>query len=179
MKVNVKTINPTLVIDIDGSEAWLKNIYRDYFSPDDSNHEKLSGSIKLQLNRDAGTFLVTGNIKFIPELPCGRCGGGINWPLNFDLNMLYHPETTNTLEIEMNLNSADLDSYYVTNKQIDLEQLLVDTINELLPYRALHESADGNSCSDASKDPAQEKVWSSQEEAPSPFAKLKGLKLPN
>ncbi len=178
MKININSINPTLVVDITGTEPWLANIYADYFGKDDKNHARLTGKIAFQAE-EAGTFVVTGNLKFVPALPCCRCEKSINWPLDVALDLRYLPELTNSLEKEKNLSQADLEAYYTEGGRIDLEVLVNDTINDALPLRVQHTKEDDSNCLECEKDLGGAKIWSSQDEKPSPFAVLKGLKLPN
>ena len=178
MKININSINPTLVVEITGSEPWLANIYSDYFSRDEKNHAHLTGKIKLQAE-EAGTFVVTGDLKFVPALPCSRCEKRIDWPLDVALNLRYLPELTNTLEKEKNLTPADLEAYYVEDGRIDLEVLINDAVNDAIPLRVQHTKEGDTNCLTCGKDLSGDKIWSSQDEKPSPFAVLKGLKLPN
>jgi uncharacterized metal-binding protein YceD (DUF177 family) len=178
MKININSINPTLVVEITGSEPWLGNIYSDYFSKDDRNHARLTGKVKLQAE-EAGTFVVTADLKFVPALPCSRCEKSIAWPLDVAINLRYLPELSNTLEKEKNLTPADLEAYYVEDGRIDLEVLVNDAINDAIPLRVQHTKEGDTNCLTCGKDLSGDKIWSSQDEKPSPFAVLKGLKLPN
>jgi len=178
MKININSINPTLVVEITGTEPWLATIYADYFSGEDKNHALIQGKIKLHAE-EAGTFVVTGALKFVPALPCSRCEKSIDWPLDVSIDLRYLPELTNSLEKEKNLTPADLEAYYVEEGRIDLEVLVNDTINDAIPLRVQHTKEGDSNCLTCGKDLSGEKIWSSQDEKPSPFAILKGLKLPN
>jgi uncharacterized metal-binding protein YceD (DUF177 family) len=178
MKININAINPTLVVEISGSEPWLKNIYADYFQKDEKDQALLTGKITFQA-AEAGTFGVTGNLKFVPKLPCSRCEKNINWPLDITIDLRYLPELSNSLEKEKNLTQDDLESYYIEGSRIDLEVLVNDMVNDALPLRVQHTKEGDSNCLECGKDLSGEKVWSSQDEKPSPFAMLKGLKLPN
>ncbi len=178
MKININAINPTLVVDITGKEPWLANIYADYFSKDDKDHALLTGKIKLQAS-EAGTFGVTGDLKFVPTLPCSRCDSRLNWPLAVAIDLRYLPELTNSLEKEKNLTSADLEAYYIDEGRIDLEVLVNDMINDAVPLHVQHTKEGDTNCLTCGKELSGDKIWSSQDEKSSPFAALKGLKLPN
>ena len=178
MKININAINPTLIVDITGTEPWLANIYADYFSKNEKDHARLTGKINFQA-QESGTFAVTGNLKFVPALPCSRCEKSINWPLDMALDLRYLPELTNSLEKEKNLTPADLEAYYIDGGRIDLEVLVYDMVNDAIPLRVQHTKEDDTNCLECGKDLSGEKIWSSKDEKPSPFAALKGLKLPN
>jgi uncharacterized metal-binding protein YceD (DUF177 family) len=178
MKININSINPTLIVEVTGTEAWLKNIYGDFFPPDAKDHARLTGKIKL-LEEEAGTYLITGDFRFEPVLPCGRCDKSIKWPVKFEINTRYLPAITQHQEKEKNLSRTDLEAYYIADNRIDIEVVINDSLNDQLPDRAIRTAEDGSTCLDCGKDVSDDKIWSSQDEKPSPFSVLKGLKLPN
>jgi uncharacterized metal-binding protein YceD (DUF177 family) len=175
MKINIHSINPTLVLEVTGNEAWLKNIYAEY-QRHGEGRKPLTGSIKLH-EEEAGTYLVTGELAMTAVLPCDLCERGLAMPVKMTLNTRYLPGLTNTIEKEKNLSRSDLDAYYIEDEQIDLEELLNDSINDTLPTRLTCPPKDGLTCT--GKDVKDDRAWSSRDEKDSPFAALKGLKLRN
>lgn len=175
MKINIHSINPTLVLEITGNEAWLKNIYALYQKPG-ADAQPLTGRIRLH-EEEAGTYLVTGEMSFTVAVPCDLCERTLAMPVNLSIDTRYLPGMINTIEREKNLSRADLDAYYIEDEEIDLEELINDTINDALPSRVVCPPKDGISCT--GKDVTDDRVWSSKDEKDSPFAALKGLKLRN
>lgn len=177
MKINIHSIHPTLLLEIEGTESWLKNIYATYQTGTEPS-QLLKGKLRLH-EEEAGTYLVTGSVSFVAKLPCDLCELSLAWPVEIPVNVRYLPEITNTIEREKNLSRSDLDAYYIEEEHIDLEALLNDSINDALPTRSVKLSQDGSSCLQCGKDVSNDQVWSSRDEKDSPFAALKSLKLRN
>lgn len=181
MKINIHSINPTLVLQLEGNEAWLKTIYDLYQRPG-AGAKPLTGSIRLH-EEAAGSYLVTGSLAMTAVMPCDLCGQTLPCDLEISIDVRYLPAVTNMLEREKNLSRSDLDAYFIEDEEIDLETLLNDSINDALPTRLVHDQKDGKSCVERDQslggDETGDKVWTSKDEKDSPFAALKDVKLRN
>ncbi len=184
MKVYLRELRPTLTITIHGDEPWLTELYKGFEVPSGAKVEpkKLEGSLDLRLE-EGGTVQVRGRLAYVPVVACSRCDMALAWPLSMRVDTrFYPPPSLGELPKERSLSEADLDAYELDGDMLNLEQLVIDTVNAALPDRILPEPLqDGKSCSVCLGDLTSELVYGKGEvpEKESPFSALKGLKLPN
>jgi uncharacterized metal-binding protein YceD (DUF177 family) len=179
MRLAVAEIIGKVVVDIKGNEPWLDSLYRDFPLPGGVGEPAaLTGTMQLKVE-EAGSVHVTGRLKYAPIVSCSRCDKAIAWPLECNLDVRYLPEQINDLEREKNLSRSDLDAYFLDGDEVDLEQLIIDTVEMALPSRFVLADAKGESCRVCAVSVAGERVYGASDEpaATSPFAALKGLKL--
>jgi uncharacterized metal-binding protein YceD (DUF177 family) len=95
------------------------------------------------------------------------------------VNATVLPDEHNALPRDLSLSEEELDSYLMVGDEVDLEMLVNDAIQTALPSQFLAASEDGKSCKICQIDISSTKVFSAGDtEATSPFAALRGIKLP-
>lgn len=181
MRIHIHDLKPDMNVHIDGTEPWLDRLYADFPAQNDQqSRPRIVGDLTLTLE-EAGSVLVTGNLSYTPIVSCSRCDLGISWPLSFRLSVRYLPENVNISSKERTLTSADLDAYYLEDNEIDLEGLINDTVQTALPNRVIATTDDGSACRICEADLTNSQVYGQKDDndASSPFAALKNLKLPH
>ena len=182
MRVHLFDIKPTKQVQILGTESWLDRIYADFPATEDGRKERpqISGTLTLQLE-ESGSVLVTGHIDYAPVVSCTRCDLGIPWPLHFDLSTRFLPDPVNEdSSRERLLTTAELDAYYLESDEVNLEALINDTVQTGIPAHILATTDDGANCRICLTDLTEPQAYGERDSADlSPFAALKGLKLPN
>ncbi|MBM4252388.1 MAG: DUF177 domain-containing protein [Deltaproteobacteria bacterium] len=179
MRLAVAAINGQIEVTIKGNEPWLEALYRDFPLPGGTGEAALlSGVLKLRVE-EAGSVHVTGHLSYAPIVSCSRCDKAIAWPLACDVDVRYLPEQINDLEREKNLSRNDLDAYFLDGDEVDLEQLITDTVELALPSRFVLADAKGERCRVCAVSVADGRVYGAADDTSqsSPFAALKGLKL--
>jgi uncharacterized metal-binding protein YceD (DUF177 family) len=134
MKIHIREINPELTIDIAGHEQWLQKIYGDFEVPAGTAQPLITGQLTL-LYLEGGAVSVKGHLNFTPYIHCGLCGKLTPWLVDLPINVRYSPEFTNDAKIvrDKTLNVADLDDYFLTNDQLDIEELVNDSVQTSMP----------------------------------------------
>lgn len=186
MKISINDLNPSRRLPISGSETWLARLYGDFPAPEGSA-PPITGELELTRD-DGGCVTVTGALNYAPFLPCSRCAKPLPWPLRMEVEARYYPEDVNPAPREKNLSKADLDAYYLIDHAVDLEELVNDAVQTALPSQILSVDGNGENCAVCQEDVSTPYVYIEDEtkkpgaepdEKASPFAVLKGLKLPN
>jgi uncharacterized metal-binding protein YceD (DUF177 family) len=183
MRIHIKELNPDLSVHINGTEAWLERIYADFANQTSLRHTdldipRLSADLELVLE-EAGTVRVKGRIQYAPIVDCSRCALGIPWAMKLDVDARFLPAGVNVVQREKNLSRAELDAYYLEDNVVDLESLINDAIHGALPLKLIATTDDGANCRICNVDLTEPQVYGTRQDTEtSPFAALKGLKLP-
>ena len=184
MRVQLKNMTPNLHVRIDGHEPWLASLYSDFPEHLLDAHGKASERPQLKaefdlLLEEAGSVQVKGTVRYSPVVHCSRCDRPIAWPLSIPLNVRFFPAAFNSAAKETNLSLADLDAYYLDGDELDLETLINDAVQTAMPSRLVPEDTGTNACTACLEPTASGQVYGQGSADASPFAALKGLKLPN
>jgi len=184
MRIQLKDMTPQLHVQICGLEPWLGPLYSGF--PQQLEDHQGSASARPLLKADfdlmleeAGSVQVTGEVRYSPIVNCSRCDRLIPWPLHIPLNVRFLPAAYNSVAKETNLSLADLDAYFLDGDELDLECLINDAVQTALPSRMVPEAIGDNACSACLEPTADGQVYGEDNSEASPFAALKGLKLPN
>jgi uncharacterized metal-binding protein YceD (DUF177 family) len=182
MRVHLFDLKPSKQLQILGTEPWLDKIYADFPATEPGSKERphITGTLTLMLE-ESGSVLVTGHIDFAPVVSCTRCDLGIAWPLHFDLTTRFLTDPVNEdATRERLLTTAELDAYYLEADEVDLEQLINDTVQTGIPAHILATTDDGANCRVCLADLTEPQAYGERDTGEaSPFAALRGLKLPN
>lgn len=179
MRIKSSQITSKTDVQLTGQETWLESIYEDFARQESVDGAKqISGQLSLTKGED-GSVCVTGHLDYTPAVSCARCDKGIPWPLSVDVNATVLPNDHTPLPRDHNLSEEELDSYVMEGDEVDLEMLVNDAIQTALPSQFLAASEDGKSCKICHIDISSTKVFSAGDtENASPFAALRGMKLP-
>jgi uncharacterized metal-binding protein YceD (DUF177 family) len=162
-----------------GDEPWLDRLYADFPPPAGGEAPRLTGPLTLTAE-EGGSVHVRGHLAYVPFVACSRCAVPIPWPLDLEVDARFYPEDVNPAPREKNLSAADLDAYSLQDGAVDLEEVVNDAVQTGLPSQILLTTEDGDSCRVCKADLTDDRVFGTDEkEGASPFAALKGLKLPN
>lgn len=180
MRLHINDIAPERRIIISGDEPWLQAIYDDF--PTESEKPKLTGELRLALEEGTGGVHVTGKLAYAPMVDCSRCCLAIAWPLDLNIDARFLPEAANASPKEKNLSRDELDAYDLQGHEMDLEELINDSVQTALPTSLVPVSEDGDSCQVCNADLRNDRLYGSdtedQDKVLSPFAALKNVKLP-
>ena len=181
MRLAVSSISEQTVIEIRGDEPWLEPLYRDFPLPGGAGERAtLTGRLEFRLE-EAGSVMVTGTLTYAPIVTCSRCDKALAWPLRCEVSTRFLPEQVNDMPREKNLSRDDLDAYFLDSHAVDVELLVNDTVQMALPTQFLATDPSGQNCRICAVQLDTEQVYGSAKEPAekSPFAALKGLKLPH
>ncbi len=92
----------------------------------------LTGAIELFCD-SAGFVYGMGSFSFTPKLACFLCQDPKPFPINSTFKVTWRPAYSDNPPKELALTSDQLDEYFIENGQIDLAQVLLDTINDSIP----------------------------------------------
>lgn len=183
MKIALNSIDQEQTITISGNEDWLKRIYED-FTANSHNQAVITGTLKITRESDDGA-MVQGNLAYAPAIPCSRCTQPVNLELKLSISTRFYPEIDNpdrseNWRRERNLSLAELDAYYVIDGEIDLEEVINDSIHAELPSSFIPDSSEQHPCLVDHEDPRGVRVFGEDpaKSARSPFDALRRIKLP-
>ncbi len=180
MRISIRDLNPSLSLKIAGTEPWLARLYADFPLAE----APLTGQLEVTYDDGAGTVAVTGHVDYQPTLECARCAKGIPWAFSLDVDAQFVAAELKPQDKELNLSESDLDTYYLEDDAVDLEQLLNDVVQTAVPARAVKSNEDETQCLVCEEDLTTTRLYSSDPtvadaKPESPFAALKGLKVPH
>lgn len=182
MKIHTNDlVTEPLEITLTGQESWLDGVYS-WFSgvtPGESPR-LLSGFLRVSLFEDL--VYVEGHLDFDPLVPCGRCHQPVPVELKMQVSRTYGVQARPSESRELDLNSADLDEFYLEQGSLDVADMVNELVQLELPGVVRHADDDAD-CIQGKQDAEGVQVWTtdsrSQSEAQNPFAVLKGLNLPS
>ncbi len=178
VKINVSELLQERVIDIQGDEAWLSDIYNNFkMISSDLGPGKISANLRLQPPQYE-QVAVSGSVSYEPLLDCSRCSDPIAWPIKIKLNIVFRPASEDIHESLVDLHTDALPDYFIDeDNQIDLEALLNDLLLTELPNQILRRAPQTGQCSICGKDLSKSLVYESHDlQERSPFAVLKDFK---
>ncbi len=188
MKVLVKDMRESKNIQIDGTEAWLNEIYASFLG---NAAYGLKGQLTIKPEA-YGLYTVEGKIEYVPLVSCSRCQKEIPWPINKDISVRFIDRVAaessfeiegmdDDDEVERDLVPEDLDTYYLDEKgELDVEMVINDIVQTALPTRLIVLNKDGKSCLICLDNVETPLVYKDEKDIDiSPFAMLKNLKLPD
>lgn len=190
MQIRVAELNTQKpkTITLTGEESWLKSIAANLNETSDhSKTNPVTGSLTLRMD-SAGFVHGTGMLFHEVLRICGRCSHPTSFPLNADVSVRWRPPFTTHVPRDISLTAEDLDVYFIENDRIDIEQVVLDTLQCALPDvdPAHADATDPTQICEPSADEVSEVLVYSDEasgekpqepEKVSPFAVLKDLKL--
>jgi uncharacterized metal-binding protein YceD (DUF177 family) len=177
MRIKSSQISSETRVTLTGEEPWLGSIYDD-FPTARSTNQPLRITGYLNLIPENGSIKVTGSLDFVPIVSCARCDKSIPWPVKVSVETVVLPEDSEPLPRDLSLGEEEVDCYYLSADELDLEILVNDAIQTALPSQFVAASEDGKSCKICHIDISQAKVFTAGEtDSTSPFAALKDLKL--
>ncbi len=145
MLIDINDINPTLKLDISGFEKWIAPLVSEAMPSGESQSGKLYGNISFK--KDAAGFVYAhGTIDFSSDMPCHHCGTAIPCKFQEKIKVSWRPPYETSAPRDIQLTADDLDVYFIENEQIDVSQLLHDTIQCALPDAATQAESESNYC---------------------------------
>lgn len=82
-------------------------------------------------------YQLTGQVKTVLELRCGRCLEPFLWPIDASFGLVYHPQSTNVGEGELEVEEEDLSTAFYERDEIDLGHLMREQFYLALPMKPL------------------------------------------
>lgn len=178
MLIRVDDIHPTLSITLSGDEAWLAPLVKGLQDGEEPSPSKITGEIHLRKDT-AGFVYGKGRIMHTPMLSCSRCAMDIPWPLDVTFEATWRPPFESHVPKDMALSSDDLDTYFMIDGKINLEELIHDVLQCELPDQVLIRKDDSDDCGVCGINLLNTLVYGSNAPVPtaSPFAVLSNLKI--
>jgi uncharacterized metal-binding protein YceD (DUF177 family) len=131
-------------IDLGGDEPWLQPLYEGFPAID----QTLKGTIEVAiLDETSGFYEVRGQLSFSPKEACGRCAELLSWPIAANIKGRFEGQDRYADKNEVTLEPDDLEVYLLKDGNIDLYQIVLDTVYEALPNEYLPETNRDNNCS--------------------------------
>ena len=141
MKIKTSSLVKPQTVSIQGDEPWLESIYTSFV--EGATPARLTGQLTLTPDT-AGFGRVKGEISYTPLVDCSRCAEAIPWPINEKIDVLFRPaKSRDNAELQAHsqkeylLAREDLDDYVMDNGQLDLEELINDTVQMTIPLQTV------------------------------------------
>lgn len=187
MKLIAKDLREIKMIDIQGHEPWLGEIYSSFQGTDCQLHGKIV--VKPEAY---GVYALEGHVDFTPLVECSRCQEPLGYPIHRDFSIRFIDRDAAEAdfeiegmeddgeEFERDLVSEDLDTYYIEKTgELDIEMVVNDFIQTALPTRVTCASVD-KACGMPLQNHESGLIHKDKADVDmSPFAALKHLKLPD
>jgi uncharacterized protein len=93
--------------------------------------------LRADLKKDHGKVRLTGTLRTVLELECGRCLEGYTLPVNTTFDLLYLPAAEAPAQGEREVEEDDLDTAFYRDGIIDLAGLLREQLYLALPMKPL------------------------------------------
>jgi len=171
MKLVVSQMREPGSLVITGREPWLASIYKEFRT----GEALISGTLHYE-PRHGGAVRIRGQIAFEPQIGCGRCDRSIPWDLGHTFDLLYREREGDDPRRERDLIREELDFYYIENDIIDLEIVINEQLQLVLPSQAVRRDPTGKMCLVCGDDVSSTLVAGPKDDrSQSPFAKLKSL----
>ncbi|MBU4204107.1 MAG: DUF177 domain-containing protein [Acidobacteria bacterium] len=92
-------------------------------------------STELYVKKSGEDVFIKGHVSALLSFVCHRCLTPYEFPVDSDFDLVYFPEELD--EIKDQLESGDLNSYFYQQRQIDLNELVLEQLNLTFPYKSL------------------------------------------
>jgi DUF177 domain-containing protein len=93
--------------------------------------------LHLDIDKTGERFRLQGRVQTVIELPCSRCLEPFLTPIEASFDLVYHPQSANVGEGELEVEGEDLSTAFYQNDEIDLEQLMREQFYLAVPMKPL------------------------------------------
>jgi len=171
-------------LTLSGSESWLRAIAQSLLNSSTSEAHPITGQLTLRLDA-AGFVYGIGELQHRTYQTCSRCRQEVEIPLDVAVSVRWRPPFEFNAPRELALSAEDLDDYFIEHDAVDLEQLVIDSLQCALPDQTpshkdekdVHTICDVNGLESSSSLVYEERAQNNAV-AESPFAVLKTLRSP-
>ncbi len=132
-------------IDADGPHHFSETLH---FEPDEVEGQGFDHEVEAKLEADAkkgdlpGEYGITGEISFRTKLDCVRCLETMEFADDTEFAVRYAPRPEDRPEHhDLEISAGDLDVDYYTERQVDLEQVVLEQVELAMPMKALCEES--------------------------------------
>jgi uncharacterized protein len=116
----------------------FERVYQpDQLAADEGYRVAAPVDLAFDIHKDKTEFHLVGAVRTTLELPCSRCLEPFLWPVNASFDLRYYPQSQNTGEGEREVRDDDFSTAYYQNDEIDLEQLMKEQFQLVLPMKPL------------------------------------------
>ncbi len=150
MRISTNLINDSYSVTISKQDSWLERTARD-IAPSSPETADISGNLELRQDR-AGFVHVTGKIMASALRPCDRCGQLVKLPIVAEITAEFRPPYASVAPREMTLSYEDMDTYFLENGCVDIEQVVNDAIQCAIPAQIHCQAFDGSQPCDNTND---------------------------
>src|SRR5438067_13793894 len=93
--------------------------------------------LHLDVQKAGERFRLAGRVQTTLELPCSRCLEPFLWPVDAAFDLVYHPQSINIGEGEVEVGDEDLSTAFYEDERIDLGHLMREQFYLALPMKPL------------------------------------------
>jgi uncharacterized protein len=108
-----------------------------FHGPEDAYRIAEPVRLHLDIDKAGDRFRITGRVRTVLELSCGRCLDPFALPVDATFDLMYHPQSANVGEGELEVEEDDLSTAFYEKDRIDLEQLMREQFQLSLPMKPL------------------------------------------
>ena len=114
-------------------------VYASERFPISDDQYRIAAPVQLHLDvtKTGERFRLTGLVQTVLELPCSRCLEAFLWPVEASFDLVYHPQSVNVGEGELEVEEEDLSTAFYVNEEIDLGHLMREQLYLALPMKPL------------------------------------------
>ena len=94
-------------------------------------------TLRFDVVKSDDRYQLTGHVIGVLELPCSRCLEPFLWPIDASFDLVYHPQSSNVGEGELEVEEEDLSTAFYEHEEIDLGQLMREQFYLTLPIKPL------------------------------------------
>lgn len=139
MKIDVGQLRDKKTVKLSGGEEWLRAIRDSY----QDMKEPLSGIVEISLLDEYDRCSVDVDISLCPVVVCGQCSEPMGLAITVR-NRYFFVDGEDPLlkQREVELESTDLDLYYLDQGELDLESFINEIVNLEMPNLIQHSTPD-------------------------------------
>jgi len=93
--------------------------------------------LHMDVQKTGERFRLAGRAQTVLALSCSRCLEPFLWPVDAAFDLVYHPQSANIGEGELEVEDEDLSTAFYENQKIDLGQLMREQFYLALPMKPL------------------------------------------
>lgn len=140
----------SLIVDFDRIDAEGPHHFSESlrFEPGEAEGQGFDHAVEAKVEADAtkgelpGEYHISGEIDFRTKLDCGRCLEPLEFADDAEFAVRYVPRPEDSPDQhDLEIAPSDLDVDYYTERQVDLEQVVLEQVELAMPMKALCEEA--------------------------------------
>jgi uncharacterized protein len=124
------------------TQVYRADLFREPGGADEGYSVVEPVRLRFDLLKTGERYRLVGGVQTALELPCSRCLESFRLPVDAGFDLEYRPQSANTGDGNLEVQTEDLSTAFYENDQIDLGQLVREQLYLALPMKPLCD----NSC---------------------------------